>query len=476
MLAAVLAAACSSGSSEPGSVGDAIDFSGSWELTLTLVSSSCNGLEEEPKAGAVDPLIEQLDLAQIGSNLQVGPDITGRVNGRRATWTTTEIAGSVRTTRSVSLDLDAVGNAVTGALQIDTLDQTLTPPSRCTELWSVSGVRIVPTDFAGVWDVHFVATESTCGLEPDTMLADQVVFARIDGELLIGPDNAALVAGRELEWTVEQTAGSRVTTLTVEVVMDAGNQSFRGTAMRQIIDPDEAPPIDCVDEFTVTGARGAPPSLIELRDYFPMQDGDVYAYTDGSTIGVSNTQTADPEIGIAMVPMRSGPALTWNLLQAPGGEFDLAAVNVSEVLPPTTNSTSTEGYYQSNAGAVPAPLRELLPALVLVGDQVTRRADHVVGFVGGASSAGYFGTSLWSVRFGRSGGINTPLGYFPDVIELSLSEEWRKNYALSMPGVGRLSRDSRAVLWLARGFGPIAIDAGGGTQLLTSAIIGDVEL
>lgn len=412
---------------------------------------------------------------QVGGVLEVAPEVTGTVIGRRATWSTTQTVENVRTTRAVTLDLAADGNTFTGVIEDEVLDQTSTPPSRCSEVWSVAATRIVPADFAGVWDLQFVVTASTCGLDPDTQLEDQLVLADINGELQLAPDNPAVVAGRTLQWTVEVTSGGQTTALIAEVVMAADNQSFEGTASRQVVDPGATPPIDCVDDFALTGVRGVLPNLITLRDYLPLQDGNVYVYGDGSTVSISNDEAAEPAIDIEIVPTRLVPAVTLRLRQASDGELDLTGQRRSEDLPPSNGSTDAEVYYLSDSGLIQDPLRGLFPSLVLLGQQFTGRAGHALGFVGGSGSVSYYGTSERTVRFERTGPFITPVGAFPDVIRLAVSEKWRRNSDLSNPGSGRPSGDSEFVLWLARGYGPVAVDAGREVQLLQAAVIDGID-
>lgn len=469
LLCVALLVACGSSSSGSGAGVGSITFTGSWEQTLTLASSSCGGVVGEQR-------VEQLALTAVGGTLEIGSEATGQVIGQQATWTTIQTVGSVRTTRAVALDLAADGNTFTGTVEIEILDQTSTPPSLCAEVWSVSGTRLLPADFVGVWDLQFVVTSSACGLAPGAQLEDQLVLAKVNDELQLTPDNPAVVAGRNLQWNLEVTSGGQTTALTAEVVMAADNQSFAGTASRNVVDSGATPPINCVDEFALTGQRGEPLNLIALRDYFPMQDGDVYVYADGSTVVISNNGAQEPLIDIAIVPVRLAPAVTLQLRQDAFGELDVTGQRRSEDLPPSNGTTDAEVYYASDGGVIQAPIRGLFPSLIMLGQQLSGRADHALGFAGGSGSVSYYGTSERTVRFGRSNLFPTPLGTFPDVIRISISEQWRRDSALSNNGAGRLSSNSEVVLWLARGYGPIAVDAGKELQLLRTAIIGNVDL
>tara|TARA_R110002072_G_scaffold273219_1_gene433677 strand:- start:77007 stop:78449 length:1443 start_codon:yes stop_codon:yes gene_type:complete len=466
-LLALLFVACGSSSSGANASAGAVTFVGSWEQTLTLASSSCGGMVGEQ---VVEPLV----LAQVDGALQVAPNVTLLVVGRRATWTTIETVGSVRTTRAVVLDLATDGNTFTGTVEDEVLDQSSTPPSRCTEVWSVAATRVLPADFVGVWDLQFVVTASTCGVALGAQLQDQLVLTRINGELLLAPDNPAVLAGRTLQWNLEVASGGQTTALTAEVVMAADNQSFAGTASRHVVDPGATPPVDCVDEFDLMGQRGEPLSLIALRDYLPMQDGDVYVYDDDSSVVISNDGATLASIDIAIEPVRLAPVLTLKLREDAMGGLDLTGQRRSEDLPPSNGSTDAEVYYLSGAGATTDPITGLFPGLLMVGDEFSGSANYALGFVGGSGSTSYYGTSDRTVRYGRSAPFFTPLGIFPDVIRMAVSEQWRRDNLLSNPGSGRQSSNSEVVLWLARGYGPIAVDAGREMRVLKTAVIGGI--
>jgi hypothetical protein len=311
--------------------------------------------------------------------------------------------------------------------------------------------------YQGTWSIGLSKINSECDLATGQFTQLAVAFVQNGNQVLVrAGQNKGSVNGRKLVFTTTDVEGTKTIVTRVDVDMAQDGQSFFGSQLVTTTDTATNPASTCKENYNCNGQRVNPGATVEFTDYFPLHDGDSYEFMDGSRIDVMRDDSASPPSVLVTYTNPGGaPSTSWVMRTGTSPSFlDLFGFSRYDGA-----SIDSEQYIDPSAlpALVPMPLLTLLPETVVTGSPTITEGGRLEGTTG--TGERYGGRSDLYVNYGRVPQVATPLGTFPDVVAMFVTETWDKKTL--EPGPGRLDGDYVFNIWFARGFGPVGVQLPG---------------
>ena len=199
-----------------------------------------------------------------------------------------------------------------------------------------------------------------------------------------------------------------------------------------------------------TGIFGSTPG------YLPLNDGDAWTFGEGIVVTMTSAD-AEPNLG--------GSGAYRLVVESPDQNLGLY-LQRQDMPPFVYGPTKTIGQFSTNGGADYQQLHEanlFLPAEITMGQDLAAVVPALVFSPYGATAPTAQATAALRVAPRVAAPVETPVGRFADVIRI----EWSMQ---SLAPGGEL-RQAQIALVLARGVGPVALEAFGVTSVLQSGVV-----